>query len=145
MGLFNRNKKEEPQSAETAPVFEPLDGSYTELRCAVTVSLDGKKFPIESDGSIRFYDGVVSVYAINAGNQTRNLLRPAFVPNIAPVETLRYSYSEISRVFFAKKITAKVEFNDGRFAFFVIMNAGDRERFTALFTEHGVAVEAFKK
>ena len=145
MGLFSRNKKEAPQSAETTPAFEPLDGPYAEICCAVSVSLDGKTHNIESDGSIRFYDGVVSVYAISARNQAKNLLRPVIVPNIAPVETLRYPYSEISRVFFARKITAKVEFSDGKYAFFVIMNGGDRDRFTALFTGHGVAVEPFKK
>lgn len=146
MGLFNRKKKDEPQVAAAAvPAFEPLDEPFKVINCATSVSLDGQKHTMESDGSVRFYSGVVSIYAVSSANQAKNMLRPMFVPNIAPQETFRYPYSEISRAYFVRKVTAKLEFSDGKYAFVIMMKADDRERFTALFAEHGVTVEPFSK
>lgn len=142
MGLFGRKKNDE--AAKTAaPVFEPINGPFKVINCGVSVSLDGQNRPLESDGAIRFYDEVVSVYSLSAAGQAKNLFRPVFVPSAPPVETLRYAYSEVSRAYFTRKVSARVDFKDGKYAFFVIMKGDDRERFTALFAEHGVTVEPF--
>ncbi len=139
MGLFGKKKNNDAPNNAAAPEVAPLTGSYEEISCQVSVSHDGKKHTIESDGSIRFYDELVSIYACPPKNLAKEMLIGSFgIKN--PVEALRYPYSAISRVFFARKITAKVEFTDGKYAYLIMMNGAVRDRFTALFAAHGITV-----
>ena len=140
MGIFSK-KKEAPVSTVTE-VDER--GPFREVRCSVTVSSDGRTHPVESDGFIRFYPDEVSVYGpaenpASAKNLAKGMLFGALASSPRIVELLRLPYAEIARLSFPRKITARMDLRDGRYAYFVLLGS-KREEFVGNFAAHGVTV-----
>ena len=141
MGLFGK-KKDEPLKPDPTLVTEP-EGAYDEVGdCLVCISLDAKRHSFEAEGYVRFYENDMCVYAPPIRGAARDaMFRPG---KDRPILQMRYPYTEISRVSFPRKNSARVDFKDERYTYFFLRGNG-RDVFTDLLTAHGIAYEPFVK
>ena len=144
MGLFGKKKNEPLQNAEpaqntvTGPV--ELGGFLEEISCTVAVSKDEKRHTLETQGKAKFYENGMTVCAQGVKGLIKDaVLLPAFLSS-DPTEQMRYAYTDITRFSYPRKITARIDYRDGRFAFFVLRK-GDIDRFTNALAAHGISVE----
>ena len=130
--------------AEDADPYHPAEAPaaeepYTDLVCALSVSEDGHKFNLQSEGVARFYETELALGMKSFGRMV--LVGSVFT---APEEKLRCPYGDIVRAYWTKKNerTVRFDFADGRAAV-VVLNRGNRDQFVTLLNAHGVAVEPF--
>ncbi len=125
----------DPQRA----VQDRQEGPFTDVLCSVSVSLDGQKHTIEMAGVARFYENEL---ALGMNNMAQSfLLGSAFA---ATDEKLRFAYTDISRVYYARKNgrTVRINLNDGRYAFLITTKSAG-EQVAELFAAHGITIEPF--
>lgn len=140
MGFFGRKKADVPQEPQT-PLTEP-EGAFVEVACLVCVSIDARRHSFESDGYVRFYQNEMAIYAPPVRGAARDaMFRPA---GDTPILQMCFPYAEISRIFFPRKITARIELQNGRYAF-LVFSGNSREVFTDQLSERGIAYEPPKK
>lgn len=60
-------------------------------------------------------------------------------------ERMRFAYTDIARVFYARKNerTVRIDLQDGRYAY-IVLNNRTREQLTDQFAEHGITIEPFE-
>ncbi len=143
MGLFKKNNS--PASAD-ADHPAPPEGSYEEIGCVVTVSKDGKTFPLEAEGSVRFYEDEMTICGPDGTPGPKGVLKVLardMLIGIAPARRvqLRFLYTDVSRAFFQRKRTMRIELKDGRFAF-IIAAGKAREAIVEKLAVHGIQAEA---
>lgn|GEM_PF-3714397 len=142
MSLFSRKKAVFNQGANNdVPI---PTGQYDEMDCVVSVSQDGQRHSLEAEGIVRFYDDQIIVFAKGMGAAFKEAMIGGLISPVKHKEQIRFAYTDISRAFFPKKRTARIELNDGRYVFFVL-NFMNLDRFTALLSNHRIAYEPFEK
>ena len=144
MGLFGKKKAEaKPDTTPAQEVtIEPVElGEFLEeISCTVAVSKDEKRHTLETQGKAKFYENGMTVCAQGVKGFIKDaVFLPAFMSS-DPTEQMRYAYTDITRFSYPRKITARIDYRDGRFAFFVLRK-GDIERFTNALAAHGISVE----
>lgn len=147
--IYGKRATEEP---ETAPEYGTVpgetaqrsaedggDGTFTDVVCAVSVSKDDGKHTIETAGVARFYENELALGTNSVGASI--LLGAAFA---STSERMRFAYTDIARVYFAKKNerTVRIDLNDGRYAYLVLNNS-TRDQLTDLLAAHGITIEPF--
>ena len=118
------------------------DGTYQEVVSIVALSKENGKHTMEASGVVRFYENEMAIGTVNT---TQTVLIGAVYAS--PTERMRFAYSEIARVFYAKKNERTIQINlaDGRYVYFMfgtIANA-NREQLIEQLYAHGFTVEPF--
>ena len=115
------------------------ESDYTDVVCVVSVSEDGKKFNMQSEGVARFYDDELALGMKSFGRMV--LVGSVFT---SPEEKLRCPYGDVVRARWTKKNERAVRFDfaDGRAAS-IVLNRGNKDQFVTLLTYHGVTIEPF--
>ena len=118
------------------------DGTYQEVVSIVALSKENGKHTMETSGVVRFYENEMVIGTV--GTAQAMLIGAAYS---SPTERMRFAYSEIARVFYAKKNERTIQINlvDGRYVYFMfgtIANA-NREQFTEQLLAHGFTIEPF--
>ena len=147
MGIFNKKKLEVPENVATdaLELIEP----YSEIdQFMAAVSLDGAKHSIESEGSVRFYQNGAAVFSEGsdfAKNMTKQMLFGSLLTTKKLTEQMRFLYTDVSRAYFVKKGTIRLELNDGRYAFFIFrgLYKSSMDAVCSQLAVHGVNVEPF--
>ena len=128
--------------AETAERNVPQNGAeapFSEMTCLASVSEDGKRFGMAGEGTLRFYENEVVLGTVS---MAKTLLVGSFFSS--PTEKARFAYSDIARVYYARKNerNVRIDLRDGR-AIAMELNRNNKQRFIDLFAAHGVAIEPF--
>ncbi len=135
MSILNRYK----------PVLAQPDdglGTFDEFELVVSVSKDGNRHTLETEGAVRLYANDMIVFARGAsGVMTDMLIRIPFTARKYP-EQMRFHYSDIVRAYFPKKRTFRIDLADGRYVFF-ILNVFNLDNFINLIRAHGINYEPY--
>ena len=130
----------EPDETAEGPAL-PSDesGEYNEVPCAVAVSKENGKHTQEAVGVVRFYENEVVIGTVGTGMAV--LIGAGYA---APTERLRFGYSEIQRVYYAKKNerTVRIDLTEDRYVYFVV-NDATRDQLATQLYRHGFSIEPF--
>ncbi len=144
MGVkYRKEATAEPEETAEGPVMRSDDnGTYQEVACIAAFSKENGKHTAEAGGVVRFYENEMAVGTVNTAQAM--LVGSAYS---SPTERMRFAYSEIARVFYAKKNerTIQIDLADGRYVYFMfgtVANAS-RDQLTEQLYAHGFTVEPF--
>ncbi len=144
MGVkYGKAATEAAEEAEEGTVMpHDEDGVYNEVICVVAVSKENGKHTLETTGVVRFYENEIVIGAV--GTAQTMMVGSVYA---APTERMRFAYSEIARVYYAKKNerTIRIDLADGRYAYcvFAALANANRDQFTEQLYAHGFTVEPF--
>ena len=129
------------QTAERAPgtIQNDGEGPFTDVVCVVSVSEDGKRFGMQTEGLARFYENELALGSASLAKTM--LLGSAFASS---EERMRFAYSDVARASFTKKNerTVRIDLQDGR-AGCLVLNRGNKQQLLDLLQAHGIEVEPF--
>ena len=144
MGVkYGKAATEAAEEAEEGTVLpHDEDGVYNEVTCVVAVSKENGKHTLETTGVVRFYENEIVIGAV--GTAQTMMVGSVYA---APTERMRFAYSEIARVYYAKKNerTIRIDLADGRYAYcvFAALANANRDQLTEQLYAHGFTVEPF--
>lgn len=133
---------QDDETSEGPAMTSDDNGTYQEIVCIAAFSKENGKHTAEAFGVVRFYENEMVIGTVNTA-QTM-LVGSAYS---SPTERMRFAYSEIARVFYAKKNERTIQINlaDGRYVYFMfgtVANAS-RDQLTEQLYAHGFTVEPF--
>lgn len=144
MGVkYRKAATEAAEEAEEGTVLpHDEEGVYNEVTCVVAVSKENGKHTMETTGVVRFYENEIVIGAV--GTAKTMLVGSVYA---APTERMRFAYSEIARVYYAKKNerTIRIDLMDGRYAYcvFAALANANRDQLTEQLSAHGFTIEPF--
>lgn len=144
MGVkYGKAATEAAEEAEEGTVLpHDEDGVYNEVTCVVAVSKENGKHTLETTGVVRFYENEIVIGAV--GTAQTMMVGSVYA---APTERMRFAYSEIARVYYAKKNerTIRIDLADGRYAYcvFAALANANRDQLTEQLYAHGFTIEPF--
>lgn len=142
MGVKYREAATAEKDEEGPALPSDEDGVYNEVVCVVAVSKENGKHTMETTGVVRFYENEVVIGAV--GTAQTMLVGAVYA---APTERMRFAYSEIARVYYAKKNerTVRIDLADGRYAYcvFAALANANRDQLEQQLNAHGFTIEPF--
>ena len=142
MGVKYREAATAEEDEEGPALPSDEDGTYNEVVCVGAVSKENGKHTLETTGVVRFYENEMVIGAV--GTAKTMLVGSVYA---APTERMRFAYSEIARVYYAKENerTVRIDLKDGRYAYcvFAALANANRDQLAEQLLAHGITIEPF--
>lgn len=112
------------------------------FRCVVSVSENGRRFGLELQGAVCFFEEEMAI----SSRRTLSVIADLFLrfsyryPKLR--ERMRFPYGRIVRIRFTGERRAMIELDDGRAAC-IVLTYLNRGEFTGLLQKHGLAFEPY--